>query len=99
MKDKKHLGFRPIYHWTDASIRVHAFYCVLALRLCCILNTEIEQLGHKMSINLMLDMLSEVQQVITVFANEINKSSLSGLNGEVKQIVEKINLTQHQLKL
>jgi transposase len=31
MKNVKYLSFLPIHHFTDGKIRVHAFYCVLAL--------------------------------------------------------------------
>jgi transposase len=104
MKDIEHLGFRPILHWTDQMIRVHAFYCVLALMLCSILNKEIENIGYKMSINAMLDMLNEVQQVITVFPQRkgkkhINKSSFSNLEGTAKIIIEKLDLLKYQIKL
>ena len=73
MKDIRHLGFRPVHHWTDRMIRVHAFYCVLALTLCSVLNSELEIKGYKMSINSMLDMLMCVQQVITVFPQSEKK--------------------------
>jgi len=103
MKDTEYLGFRPMLHWTDQMIRVHAFYCVLALMLCSILNREIEAMGYKMSIHAMLDMLSEVQQVITVFLQKgekhISKSSFSRLNGTVKNIIEELDLMKYQVKL
>jgi len=53
MKDTKYLSFRPQNHWTDHKIKVHAFYCVLALRLCCLLNLELSKIGYNMSINKM----------------------------------------------
>lgn len=102
MKDTKHLGFRPLYHWTDKTIRVHAFYCILALLLCSILNKEIEKLGHNMSIQQMLENLHDVQQVITVFPQKnksIRKSSFSRFNGTAKEIVEKLDLLRYQIKL
>ncbi len=33
MKDYEHAAFRPIYHWTDQKIRVHALYGVASLML------------------------------------------------------------------
>jgi hypothetical protein len=30
-KNPLYLSFRPTFHWTDQKLRVHAFYCVLAL--------------------------------------------------------------------
>jgi transposase len=47
MKDTKYLSFRPIYHFTDAYIRVHALYCVIALTLASLFNKEVEALGGK----------------------------------------------------
>jgi transposase len=35
LKDPHYLTFRPTFHWTDQKLRVHAFYCVLALSTCC----------------------------------------------------------------
>ena len=31
MKDPQVVSFGPMHHWTDSKIRVHVFYCVLAL--------------------------------------------------------------------
>ena len=37
MKNPHFLGWSPMFHWTDSKIRVHAFYCVLALTLTSLL--------------------------------------------------------------
>ena len=31
LKDPHVVSFSPLHHWTDSKIRVHVFYCVLAL--------------------------------------------------------------------
>jgi len=31
LEDPHVAGFSPMVHWTDSKIRVHVFYCVLAL--------------------------------------------------------------------
>lgn len=69
MKNVDFLSFRPIYHWTDKKIKVHAFYCVLALTLCCLLNKELHDKGVDISINRMLEELTDIKQVITMFPN------------------------------
>jgi transposase len=103
MKDEKYLSFRPIHHFTDAHIRVHAFYCVLALLLASLLSKEFSQLGEKISIHRMLDKLGEVQQVVTVFPKVGKKNtpqvSFSRLNGMVKEYVEKYGLLKYADKL
>ena len=67
MKDTTFLSFRPIYHWTDQKIRVHAFYCVLALRLCLLLKKILYENGMPMSVKEMLSNLAEIEQVINVY--------------------------------
>ncbi len=103
MKDEKYLSFRPIYHFTDAKIRVHAFYCVMALMLAALLNKEVGQMGQKMSIHRMLDRFGEAQQVVTVFPNAGKKKTstitLSRLDGIVKDYVEKYGLLKYTDKL
>lgn len=45
MRNVDFLGFRPMYHWIDPKIMVPAFYCVLALMLCSLLNKELHDKG------------------------------------------------------
>lgn len=74
MKNPHHLPVRPIFHWTDSKIKIHIFFCVLAYRLCCILNHELKARGVDVSINKMLDSLAEVKRVVTIFST--NKSDI-----------------------
>jgi transposase len=102
MKDTEYLSFRPQNHWTDQKIKVHAFYCVLGLRLCCLLNLELSKMGYKMSINKMLETLSDVQQVITVFPEKKNNkerkcSSVSSKSKKGTNIVKKMDLDKYQV--
>ena len=95
--------FRPQFHYTDSHIKVHAFFCVLALMLCSVLQLEMERLGYKMSIHKTLDTLNKTKQVITVFPNaknkHIDKSSFSGLEGIAKEYIDRYGLTRHAIKL
>jgi transposase len=99
MKDTKYLSFRPIRHFTDSQIRVHAFYCVLALLLASLLNKELEEMGHKMSFHSMLDKLQEAQQVISVFAapggKPVAKTSYSRFEGVAKEYADKYGLLNY----
>jgi transposase len=99
MKDTKYLSFRPIRHFTDAHIRVHAFYCVLAFMLTSLLNKELEQMGHKMSIHRMLDKFQEAQQVVSVFASSNRrptvKAAYSRFEGISKEYADKYDLLKY----
>jgi len=104
MKNTDHLGMRPLHHWTDQKIKVHAFYCVLALRLCGLLQKELHQQGIELSVNRMLDLLSDIKQVITVYPKEGESKkdrqvfSLSKPAPEVKKIMEALNIAPYQTK-
>jgi transposase len=77
MKTTQFLSFRPIFHYTDNNIRVHAFYCVLALTLCGIMNLELEKLGYKMTINKMLSQFKRMKQ-----------SMLKYMSGNGKELID-----------
>lgn len=104
MKDTKFLHLRPIYHWTDQKIKVHVFYCVLALRLCCLLQRNLHVHGLNLSLNKMLSSLSDIQQIITVYpkkgASKKNRESfsLTKLEPEQKKMLEVLNINQYALR-
>jgi len=103
MKDTTFLGFRPIYHWTDQKIKVHAFYCVLALRLCYLLNRILHENGLKMSIDKMLSMLSDIKQVINIYPKKGSSKkdreihSLTKLSSEQKKVAKILDILKYKV--
>jgi transposase len=102
MKDIKYLTFRPIHHWTDNMIRVHAFYCVLALTLCSLMNLEMERLGHRMSIPKMLEKFGKVTKTIQIYESKkgqpIEKVTTTPLGKEdkgIKDYIQKYHLKKY----
>jgi len=69
IKDTEHLTVKPIFHWTDEKIRVHIFTCILALRLCSLLQKELAGLGIYISINKMLNEMAGIKRVTTFFGD------------------------------
>lgn len=88
LKNTDYFSLRPIYHWTDQKIKVHIFFCVLAYRLCCILNHELRSKGIEISINKMLESLKEVRRIITVLGTNSSDILISLSKGDI--IAEKI---------
>jgi transposase len=72
MKNPHHLAVRPMFHWTDDKIRVHIFICMLAYRLCSLLQKELFDSGISASINRLLDEMASIRK-ITTFFGDINK--------------------------
>jgi len=97
MKNTDHLTFRPIYHFTDSKIRVHAFYCVLALLLTSLMNRELADMGYDVSVNKMLDSFQRIRQVTTYFSEDNTYknnvvTSYTGIEGMAKVYIEKYKL-------
>lgn len=66
MKDPHFLSWEPMFHWTDSKIRVHAFYCVLALMLGCLLQRWAFQQGVQLSLQQLFKTLNGIQEVTTI---------------------------------
>ena len=67
MKDPHFLSWEPMFHWTDSKIRIHAFYCVLALILGSLLQRRAAQNGLPLSMQGLFKVLSGIQEVTNVF--------------------------------
>ena len=63
MKDPSWVSWDPNFHWTDQKIKVHAFYCYLALLFASLLVNELKQLGLRYSTSMALEKLSKIEEV------------------------------------
>ena len=45
LKDRHVVSFSPMFHWTDQKIRVHVFYCVVALAIAHLMRRQAAQAG------------------------------------------------------
>ena len=70
MKDPKVVSFSPMYHWTDQKIRVHVFYCVLALAIAQLLRREAARAGMSMSVRELLRTLASIQETVLIYPSE-----------------------------
>jgi len=73
MKDPHFVSFSPGFHWTDQKIRVHAFYCVLALTMVSLLQRQLHQQGIDISVAEALESLGDIKEV-ALFHNRSQKS-------------------------
>ena len=64
MKDPRFVTFRPVFHWTDQKIRVHAAYCVLALLLASLLHREARTAGMTEGFDTVLETLADIKLVV-----------------------------------
>ena len=78
MKNPHWVSFSPAFHWTDQKLRVHVFYCVLALLLSSLLQRKAAHGGHPLTIEQLLAELSGVTEVVNLYAAPEQATSTRG---------------------
>jgi transposase len=64
LKDPQVVSFSPMHHWTDQKIRVHVFYCVLALAVAHLMRRQAAQAGLHLSVRELLDHLAGIGETV-----------------------------------
>ena len=70
MKDRQVVSFSPMFHWTDSKVRVHVFYCVLALAVAKLMAREVRRSGLDMSVREMLATLAGIQETVLFYKGD-----------------------------
>jgi len=102
MKNPLFLGWSPMFHWTDSKIRVHAFYCVLALTLTSLLQRTLHQRGWDLSLTRMMELLGGIQEVMLIYPRQQGEkhprtaACLSERDAEQDQLLEVLDLKRYQ---
>ena len=101
MKNPHFVSWRPLGHWTDQKIRVHAFYCVLALLLASLLRRSLAQKGLLLSIPKILAELSNIKEVALLYGGSRNQTqpvvTYSQMSPLQQRLVQLLNLERHQV--
>lgn len=97
MKDPRFLTFRPAFHWTDQKLRVHAFYCVLALMILSLLRRKLSRAGIELSVVRMVDSLAAIHEVDVLYPTPANappriRTILSSLDSQQRRVFEALAL-------
>jgi transposase len=90
MKDHEVVSFSPMFHWTDQKIRVHVFYCVLALTIAKLMAREVNQSGTEMSVREMLSSLAGIQETVLLYKAERGRP-------RARRMITEMNPTQRRL--
>ncbi|HEY6770368.1 MAG TPA: hypothetical protein VI386_36960 [Candidatus Sulfotelmatobacter sp.] len=98
LKDPRYLSFRPTFHWTDQKLRVHAFYCVLALMILNLMRRKLAQSGIVLSIVEMMNQLTEINEVTLLYPapqrskEPVVQTQLSKMNDLQKKVASVLDL-------
>ncbi len=70
MKDREVVSFSPMFHFTEQKIRVHVFYCVLALAIARLMTREADHAGMHQSVRELLDALAGIQETVLLYQGD-----------------------------
>lgn len=90
MKDPHVVGFSPMFHWTDQKIRVHAFYCVLALTIARLMRRQAAHAGDAVSVRELLATLAGIQETVLIYPS-------TGGRPRARRMTTEMNTTQARL--
>jgi transposase len=97
MKNIDFLHWQPAYHWTSQKIRVHGFYCVLALLLATLARNTAAKAGIEMSIPALLKELTDIREVAVIYpqgtlAHRRDHLTLSRMTARQKKLAEVLDI-------
>ena len=101
LKNPHYLSFRPTFHWTDQKLRVHAFYCVLALMILNLLRRQLAQSSMVLSTVEMMKQLTDIQEVTLLYPapqrsqQPLVRTQLSKMSDWQKQMVSTLGLDRY----
>jgi hypothetical protein len=56
-----------MFHWTEQKIRVHTFYCVLALAIAHLMRRHAAQAGLDLSVRELLHTLAGIGETVMIY--------------------------------
>jgi transposase len=97
MKNIHFLHWQPAYHWTDQKVRVHGFYCVLALLLTSLARQIAIGAGIHISLITLLKELSAIREVAVIYppgtlAHRKDHITLSRMSPRQKKLADSLQI-------
>src|SRR5207244_11687978 len=90
LKDRHVVSFSPMFHWTEQKIRVHVFYCVLALAIAHLMRRQATQAGLDLSVRELLHTLAGIGETVMIYPS-------TGGRPKARRILTEQDPTQQRL--
>jgi transposase len=97
MKDPYFISFSPAHHWTDPMLRVHAFYCVLALTLVSVLHRRVHQAGINISQSRMMEQLKKIKEITNYYPAQATEKLHIGGRPRSERTLTRLDSQQNQI--
>jgi len=90
LKDTRVVSFSPMHHWTEHSIRVHVFTCVLALQIARLMRWRARQAGLDLSVREMLRELAGIGETILLYHGDRGRPRAHRMLTETTPVQDKL---------
>jgi len=97
MKDPYFISFSPAHHWTDHMLRVHAFYCVLALTLISVLHRRVYQAGVPISQWGLVEQLKKIKEITNYYPAQPSDKRHLGGRPRSERTLTRLNRQQNRI--
>jgi len=103
LKEPHAVGFSPMFHWTEAKIRVHVFCRVLALAVAHLMRREAHHAGINLSVRELLTSLGGIEETVLLYPTGTKgrpraQRILTDTDPTQKQLFDLFNLQAHAPK-
>ena len=90
LKDPSVVSFSPMHHFTDRHIRVHVFYCVLALMIAHLMRRHAAQHGLDLSVRELLAALAGIQQTVLLYPGDRGRPKARRMITDMNSIQQRL---------
>jgi hypothetical protein len=89
-----------MHHWTDSKIRVHVFYCVLALTVAHLMRREADRAGLDLSVRELITELAGIQETVLLYhdggkGRPRAQRMLTDMNDTQRQLAELFTISRY----
>lgn len=97
MKNPCFIRVSPAFHWTDPMIRVHAFYCVLALTLMALLHRQATLAGVQLSQKRLFEVLRGIKEITNYYPPHSGEKAELGGRPRAERTLTRLTADQESI--
>jgi transposase len=90
LKDPHAVSFSPMHHWTEHSIRVHVFTCVLALQAAHLMRYRARKAGTGLSVRELLRELAGISETVLLYRADRGRPRAHRMLTETSPVQDKL---------
>jgi len=79
-----------MFHWTESKIRVHVFYCVLALMVARLMVREADRAGIRLSVREVLGTLAGIQETVLLYQGETGRPRARRMLADIEPAAQRL---------